>query len=113
GEPTGVDLRGESPGLVPDAAWKEETIGEPWTLGDTYNYGIGQGYVAATPLQVLTAVSAVANGGELLTPRVVKDFQDSRGNLLKATEKLVRRNVPVSAETACTKRAHLRHCVAT
>ncbi len=79
GEPTGVDLPGESSGLVPDAAWKESTIGEPWTLGDTYNYGIGQGYVAATPLQVLTAISAVANGGELLTPRIVKDFQDSRG----------------------------------
>src|SRR6266550_3649981 len=111
GEPTGVDLPGESPGLVPDAAWKEETIGEPWTLGDTYNYGIGQGYVAATPLQVLTAISSVANGGELLTPRIVKDFQDSRGNMLQATEKLVRRNVPVSAENLGTLRAAMRQSV--
>ena len=111
GEPTGVDLPGESPGLVPDAAWKEETIGEPWTLGDTYNYGIGQGYVAATPLQVLTAISSVANGGELLTPQIVKDFQDSRGNMLQATEKLVRRNVPVSAENLGTLRAAMRQSV--
>src|SRR2546422_7455379 len=111
GEPTGVDLPGESSGLVPEAAWKQETIGEPWTLGDTYNYGIGQGYVAATPLQVLTAISAVANGGELLTPRIVKDFQDSRGNVLQATEKLGRRNVPVSAENLGTLRAAMRQSV--
>jgi penicillin-binding protein 2 len=111
GEPTGVDLPGESSGLVPDAAWKESTIGEPWTLGDTYNYGIGQGYVAATPLQVLTAISAVANGGELLTPRIVKDFQDSRGNMLQATEKGVRKNVPVSGENLGTLRAAMRQSV--
>jgi penicillin-binding protein 2 len=111
GEPTGVDLPGESSGLVPDAAWKQETIGEPWTLGDTYNYGIGQGYVAATPLQVLTACSAIANGGELLTPRIVKDFQDSRGNVLRATDKSVRNNVPVSAENLGTLRAAMRKSV--
>jgi len=111
GEPTGVDLPGESSGLVPDAAWKEKNIGEPWTLGDTYNYGIGQGYVAATPLQVLTAISAVANGGQLLTPRIVKDFQDSRGNILQSTEKVVRRNVPVSAENLGTLRAAMRQSV--
>jgi penicillin-binding protein 2 len=111
GEPTGVDLPGESSGLVPDAAWKEETIGEPWTLGDTYNYGIGQGYVAATPLQVLTACAAIANGGELLTPRIVKDFQDSRGNILRSTDKSVRNNVPVSAENLGTLRAAMRKSV--
>ena len=95
GEPTGVDLPGESPGLVPDSAWKEEAIGEPWTLGDTYNFGIGQGYVAATPLQVLTAISAMANGGELLTPRVVKEFQDSHGKPLVSPEPAPRNQVPI------------------
>jgi len=111
GEPTGVDLPGESPGLVPDAAWKEEAIGEPWTLGDTYNFGIGQGYVAATPLQVLTAICAVANGGELLAPRVVKEFQDSHGNMLEATERTVRRRVPVDAENLGTLRAAMRQSI--
>lgn len=111
GEPTGIDLPGESPGLVPDAAWKQEAIGEPWTLGDTYNFGIGQGYVAATPLQVLTAACAIANGGELLTPRLVKDFQDSHGNVLEATDKVVRNNVPVSAENLGTLRAAMRQSV--
>jgi cell division protein FtsI/penicillin-binding protein 2 len=53
----------------------------------------------------------VANGGELLTPRIVKDFQDSRGNMLQATEKVVRRNVPVSAENLGTLRAAMRQSV--
>jgi penicillin-binding protein 2 len=113
GQPTGIDLPGESPGLVPDATWKENEIGEPWTLGDTYNLGIGQGYVAATPLQVLSAISAVANGGELLTPRVVKQFQDSRGNTLQETPRTVRNSVPVTAENLGTLRAAMRQSITT
>lgn len=111
GEPTGIDLPGESPGLVPDAPWKEKEIGEPWTLGDTYNFGIGQGYVAATPLQVLSAISAVANGGELLTPRVVKEYQDNHGNVLQSTDRVLRNTVPVSAENLGTLRAAMRQGV--
>jgi len=111
GEPTGIDLPGESPGLVPDAPWKEQEIGEPWTLGDTYNFGIGQGYVAATPLQVLSAISAVANGGELLTPRVVKEYQDNHGNVLQSTDRVLRNTVPVSAENLGTLRAAMRQGV--
>jgi penicillin-binding protein 2 len=111
GQPTGVDLPGESPGLVPDANWKESEIGEPWTLGDTYNFGIGQGYVAATPLQVLSSISAVANGGELLRPRVVKELQDNHGKALQPTNKEVRSTVPVSAENLGTLRAAMRQSV--
>jgi penicillin-binding protein 2 len=111
GEPTGVDLPGESPGLVPDAAWKEEAIGEPWTLGDTYNFGIGQGYVAATPLQVLTAISAVANGGDLLNPRVVKELQDSQGKTLEVTEPVLRNQIPIDAANMETLRAAMRQSV--
>jgi penicillin-binding protein 2 len=95
GSPTGVDVPGESPGLVPDAQWKVDTVGDSWALGDTYNFGIGQGYVAATPLQVLTAVTAIANGGELLTPHVVKELRDSFGNPLEEIEPGPRSNVPV------------------
>jgi penicillin-binding protein 2 len=113
GEPTGVDLPGESPGLVPDAAWKEEAIGEPWTLGDTYNFGIGQGYVAATPLQVLTAISAVANGGDLLTPRVVREFQDSHGKSLEVAEPALRNQVPIDDQNMGTLRAAMRQSVTT
>ena len=46
----GIDLGGETKGLVPTDSWKRKNIGEPWYLGDTYHYGIGQGYLLATPL---------------------------------------------------------------
>ncbi len=95
GEVTGIDLSGESPGQVPDAEWKEEAKGEPWTLGDTYNFGIGQGDLAVTPLQMVTAISAIGNDGELLTPRLLKEVRDSHGNVLERTERQVRGKVPV------------------
>ncbi len=111
GAPTGIDLPGESPGLVPDAAWKEENLGEPWTLGDTYNFGIGQGYVAATPLQMLRAVAAIANGGRLVTPHVAKELRDSHGNLLRTLDFPDAGTVPVSPENLATVRAGMRRSV--
>jgi penicillin-binding protein 2 len=98
GEPTGVDLPGESEGLVPDAKWKELTVGEAWYVGDTYNFGIGQGYLAVTPLQLLDAVTAIVNGGELLRPRLIKEILDSHGNVVQTFGKEVRRRVPVDPE---------------
>ena len=70
GAPTGLDLPGETPGVAPDRAWKEQALGEPWVLADTYQLGIGQGFLTATPLQMAVAAAALANGGEVLTPRV-------------------------------------------
>ena len=98
GEPTGVDLPSESAGLVPDAKYKEDTFGEAWYVGDTYNFGIGQGYLAVTPLQLLDAISAIANGGELVRPRLVKEILDSHGNVVTSFQKEVRRQVPVNEE---------------
>jgi len=97
GEPTGIDLPGESAGLVPDAQWKETTFGpsDPWTIGDTYNFGIGQGYLSVTPLQLLTAVSVIGNGGRVLTPHVLREVEDNHGNVLERYEQGVRRTVSV------------------
>jgi penicillin-binding protein 2 len=97
GEPTGIDLPGESAGLVPDADWKEATFGagDPWTIGDTYNFGIGQGYLSVTPLQLITAVSTIGNGGKVLTPHLLREVQDNHGNVLERFERSVRRTVPV------------------
>ena len=95
GEPTGVDLPIESAGLVPDPSWKEETIGESWFLGDTYNFGIGQGYLATTPLQMLVAVAAIGNGGDVLVPHLLKGVRDSDGNVVRQVEREVRQRVPV------------------
>jgi penicillin-binding protein 2 len=111
GAPTGIDIAGESEGLVPDARWKQETINEPWTLGDTYNFGIGQGYVAATPLQMLSAMTAMANGGQLLTPHVVKEFQDSLGNTAEPYETQMRSQVPVDPGYLEVLRAGMRQSV--
>jgi len=83
GSPTGIDIAGESAGLVPDPEWKQETFAETWTVGDTYNFGIGQGYLATTPIQMLRAITAIANGGTLVTPHVVVEYLDSLGNTLE------------------------------
>ncbi len=73
GSTLGIDLPGESAGLVPTKEWKFKTIGEPWYLGDDYHYGIGQGYLLTTPLQVNTWTQAVANGGTLYQPHLLKN----------------------------------------
>ena len=112
GERTGIDLPGESEGLAPDPAWKERTIGEPWLLGDTYNYGIGQGYVAATPLQMVLVTAAIANGGNVLTPHVVKELRDVEGQAVSIARQYVRRNLGVDARNLAVLREGMRQAVA-
>jgi len=98
---------------VPDGQWKQDNIGEPWTLGDTYNYGIGQGYVAATPLQMLDEAAAIANGGNLLVPHLVSHFQDSAGNQLDPVKTDSRGELPVSSANLDIMRAAMRQSVTT
>ena len=71
GEQTGIRLPGEQPGLVPDPAWKEQTFGERWFLGNTYHFGIGQGDLLVTPLQLARMVAVFGNDGQLCRPQVV------------------------------------------
>jgi penicillin-binding protein 2 len=73
GKKLGIDLQGEATGLVPTPEWKQKTIGEQWYLGDTYHYGIGQGFLLTTPLQVNGWTQAIANGGTLYQPHLLKD----------------------------------------
>lgn len=73
GSPLGIDLEGEEGGLVPTTSWKEATLNDPWFLGDTYHYGIGQGYLSVTPLQVNGWTQAIANGGILYQPHLLGD----------------------------------------
>ena len=113
GEPTGVDLPGESAGLVPDAKWKERTVSEMWYVGDTYNFGIGQGYLAVTPLQLLDAIVAIANDGELLRPRLVREILDSHGNVVTTFAKEIRARVPVNQEHLAVMREAMRQSVTT
>ena len=75
GSTTGLDLLGETGGLVPNSTWKEAVVGEPWYLGDTYTFGIGQGYLTASPMQMAVWTAAIANDGLMLKPRLVRGFQ--------------------------------------
>ena len=71
GSTTGLELPGEVAGLVPDPAWKEKTLGEPWYLGNTYHFGIGQGDLSVTPMQIVQLVQTLVNDGEQCHPRLV------------------------------------------
>ena len=83
GERTGIDLPGEAVAQVPTDQWKRQLFAEPWTTGDDYNAAIGQGYVLATPLQVLGETAAVANGGTIVVPQVVHHMTDANGGVQK------------------------------
>ncbi len=89
GKETGIDLPGEKKGLLPSPEWKKKTRGELWWDGDTYNLSIGQGDILVTPLQVTTALSAVANKGTLFQPHLVKEIIDSNKKVVKKFEPVV------------------------
>ncbi len=74
GKDTGIDIPGEESGRVPTPAWKEQVLGEPWYIGDTYNTSIGQGNILVTPLQMANAIATIANGGNLYAPTLVHSF---------------------------------------
>ena len=73
GKPTGIELKGETSGLIADDAWKRLNFKNwGWTVGDTVNMSIGQGFTSATPLQVAVMFSAIANGGYRVQPHLVR-----------------------------------------
>ena len=72
GENFAVDINYARTGVLPSRDWKRETRGEPWYPGDTINSSIGQGYMWATPLQLATAASIIANKGKVVQPRMLK-----------------------------------------
>lgn len=73
GAETGIPIGTEKKGLIPNEAWKKEVKKEPWMLGETFINSIGQGYVSATPVQMAVMMSAVANGGSVYRPLILKD----------------------------------------
>lgn len=84
GSKLGIDLAGEQPGFIPDPFTKPKTDPENpiWRIGDTYNMSIGQGGVRVTPLQMITATAAIANGGKLFRPRLLDAVLDKDGNVV-------------------------------
>ena len=83
GQPSGIELYGEASGLIPDPTWKRIYQGENWSTGDTYIASVGQGYVLATPLQVLMSAATIANDGKLMQPTIIRSVQDSDGTILE------------------------------
>ena len=75
GQPTGIEFGTEAVGVVPTPTWKQEIFGEgdPWRIGNTYHTSIGQFGFLVTPIQAARYISAVANGGDLVTPHLVKE----------------------------------------
>ncbi len=80
---TGIELPGEVQGLIPDPTWKRIYRAENWSTGDTYITTIGQGYVLATPLQVLQSFAILANDGKYMQPTIVKEILDADGNVIQ------------------------------
>ena len=104
GETTGIDLPGEGKGILP-------VFDENWRLGDTYHLSIGQGPFAVTPLQVASAFSAIANGGDLFEPRVVKKLVDEERNTLEIIEPKLKREGFIDSETLKIIRKGMRQTV--
>jgi penicillin-binding protein 2 len=86
GQPTGIELPAEQDGLVPDPTWKRITQAENWSTGDTYIATMGQGFVLATPLQVLVSVATLANDGKYMQPTIIREIQDPEGNVIQPFE---------------------------
>ncbi len=83
GAPTGIDLDGESAGLVPDRAWKRRRFGQPWYPGETPLVAIGQGFLGVTPLQMASLLATVANGGTVYRPWFVKQVLSPEGEVME------------------------------
>lgn len=98
GQQTRIDLPGETTGILPTPAWKQRMYKDEWYGGDTVNMAIGQGYLEASPIQMLKVVSAVANGGTLYKPQLVSAVKDPHGRVLASFAPVVEGRVPVPAE---------------
>jgi len=118
GKETGVDIAGESAGRIPDPEWKENYFEDYqqkiWRIGDTYHLAIGQGDIVVTPLQVVTAFSALANGGTLYQPQIVKEIINGSANsseVIKGFEPKIIREGFIDAENLKMVREGMREGV--
>jgi penicillin-binding protein 2 len=109
GKITGIDLPGENSGAVPTPKWKESTYNQKWTLGDTMNVSIGQGYLLSTPLQVANMMAMIVNDGIVYRPHILKEIRDPETNaIVQSVEKEILSRVSIRQSTFQEVRAHLR-----
>ncbi len=99
GERTGIDLDGESKGLVASKQVKRDIWDEDWRLGDTFNAAIGQGFNLTTPIQLSVMLSIVANGGIKYQPYLVDSILNSDGSLFEKPKRADGKHIDVSQQT--------------
>ncbi|MBA3865726.1 MAG: penicillin-binding protein 2 [Solirubrobacterales bacterium] len=100
GDPTGLDLPGETEGLVPSKKWRDELFAKgeterPWSAGDNVQLATGQGDLQTNPLQMAIAYAALGNDGTIVTPHVGMEIQDAAGRALKEFAPKPRRHVKI------------------
>ena len=111
GQPTGIGLPAEASGLVPTNEWKRRTKNEIYFTGELYQAGIGQGYNMSTPLQVLNSYAALANGGTIYKPQLVRKVVDQEGKLVERIQPEVVREMDVDKSVLRTMRQAARRVV--
>lgn len=111
GAKTGIDLPGEAAGIVPTSRWKQDTFGQAIFPGEVLQAGIGQGYDVVTPLQLLNAYAALANGGRLYQPQVVREIVDADDNIIRPFQPKLIRKVKISATNLRIMRLAAREVV--
>jgi penicillin-binding protein 2 len=111
GAPTGIDLPGEVSGIVPSNKWKMNAFGQPMFEGETYQAGIGQGYDVVTPIQLIDAYAALANGGKVYRPQVVREVVGPDGKVVQGFKPDLIRKLPASQATLRAMRIAARHTV--
>ncbi|MFH1386080.1 MAG: penicillin-binding protein 2 [bacterium] len=109
-ERTGIDLPQEKKGTIPDSEWKKRARREIWYEGDSINYGIGQGFVQVTPIQMAEIYAALASG-KRMKPYIVKEIKNRNGELLYSASSIEEAKVPASPKTLAVIREALRAVV--
>ncbi len=95
---TGIDLLSEKDGFIPDSDWKRENLNDLWRVGDTYNLSIGQGFLSTTPLQVAISYASIINGGNIVTPYLLKKVVDDEGNIIEEKSPSIKKKLPFSKQ---------------
>ncbi|MFA7314847.1 MAG: penicillin-binding protein 2 [Candidatus Magasanikbacteria bacterium] len=112
GKILGIDLPAESSGFLPTPQWKQRVKKEPWYIGDTYNYSIGQGDFLTTPLQIASMTATIANGGTLYTPHTVKQIVNQEtGEITDVKPEILDQNF-VDETNINTVKLGMKDCVA-
>ena len=111
GKPLGIDLPNEAAGFIPTPAWKKSARGVSWYIGDTYHVSIGQGDLLTTPLQMVSWIATVANGGTVWQPHLAQAFLDDKGNIVKTVQPVALATHIVDDKYLATVREGMRETV--